>query len=168
MVYVVAVQGVSKERLSIQADLYIGPPWDIPDLPEDCHLIGHSFGAYKAMEYAAKRPVKALTLVAPVGLEETIGIWGWFWALLFTLLPYLPCLPSWLPERRHLAYVASHVTVCPARWKRPLGHTLGSNVQIICGEFDTLGHPPSTLPYVTVKDLGHSFTARYLDSVQWV
>jgi hypothetical protein len=153
---VVAIQGMCKGRLPVRADLYIGPPWILPDLPPDVDLIGHSYGAYIAMEYATRRPVRSLTLIAPVGLNESIGIWGWIGAWLFALFSCLPCVPSWVPDKEHVDCVRSHIQLCPPRWRNPLGHTLeGKTYKIFIGEYDRLSPPPTGYPHILVREAGH-------------
>lgn len=155
----VAISGVGIDPLPIKADLFITAPWEVPELPEDVIIVGHSFGAYVALKYAQTHRVGKLILVCPVGIREFTP-WGWMWTMFFKSMGVVSCGPSWLCAREHIAHVSSHVewTLGGPRWVDVIRPKKNRDI-VIHGDSDTISPPTEES---IVVGMGHDFDREIL------
>lgn len=141
---------------------------------DEIAIIGHSFGAYVAAQYALvyHEQVTHLGLVSPAGLLPTLGCYGYWWAWVFR--------NQWLVKLLYqlCGYGVTHInndvmpfislTWTTAYWNAPLFNLLGylrCNVCTFYGVYDTI--TPSHqgkfiertvgIPCKEIKNTGHCF-----------
>jgi len=73
----------SNEDMCIGYANIIGQTLDKLGILNNTILVGHSLGGFLSIYVAARYPIKKLVLLNPAGILPTLGVWGYYWAIVF-------------------------------------------------------------------------------------